>query len=326
VLSDRDRAIGDAGLDLPKACDVGGAEAIAPVGVGAGEIAKRRPPQAEEDLPGLQAQAAEDHGLELLAGVLQRQAVHPAARRGACAWAASSGKPELQAEDAFSLNGIQPLAPYGDGVMSQRAMSETGDPDGAIHLLVHPERFPSNDLRAALAPEAQPFADAFADLDRAYGRVVAGRIARARRAIRLLDPAEVELMLEELADSGRPAESLDDLQDSGVEIVEGVAAREFELIEGDAFGVEEAVQAALSGKGEDASVLVGGFARADCVRRAIEALGDAGHDARECPLTTMPLPLERTDLAYALAAAQPLVRPVAPRIFLTSGHRIPASA
>lgn len=179
-------------------------------------------------------------------------------------------------------------------------MSSGGPADGDggyTYLLIHPERVPSNDLDAALSPEAQ-FADGdtFRDLDRAYGRAVAKRIARAWRALCLLDPAEVELLVLEAIDDGEEIEDLDDLRNSSASILDGVKARDLDLLEGDTFAVEEAVVAALSDEPAGSIIYVGGFARSDCVRRAIEALRGAGLDARECPVTTMPL--RRSALAW----------------------------
>ena len=149
--------------------------------------------------------------------------------------------------------------------------------------------------------------DSLNSFDTAYGAAVLSSAARAQRAVVILDPSDVEDLIREAVDSDLWAEASADPAPEqllgiarhehtpALQVTEGAGLSAFDtLLEGDAFAIESVV-AALRPPHPQASVLVGGFARSDCVRRAATALAAGGWKVSLCEHTT--LPLDRRGLA-----------------------------
>ena len=169
-----------------------------------------------------------------------------------------------------------------------------------LYLLVHPERWPSNDSSAILDELFER--GGAGGFDAAYGRQVLAAAAQAKHTVVLLDPSDVEILAAYAAEGDlcagavAPELSLAQLQvlagaDGGevLAVTEGAPLAAFELaLEGDAYAVEEMV-ASLRPPHPGATVLLGGFARHDCVRRAKQTLNAGGWTVRLCARTVLPL-------------------------------------
>ena len=119
----------------------------------------------------------------------------------------------------------------------------------------------------------------------------------AKRAICILDPADIEGAIESLdegqllgaiAEIGADQPSLAELAAAaGGEVADGVPAGLFEILEADSADVEAIVRKQIgAGKGR---VGVGGFARDEYLTRIILALRELGWDANFHEATAIPL-------------------------------------
>jgi len=147
--------------------------------------------------------------------------------------------------------------------MSGTATERTGGTASpATYLLVHPERYPTNDWEV-IGPHV-PDGTALAGFDASYAAQVRERASSCSRRVVLLD------------DCG-----LEDVEDYG-EILDGVPVGDWEIVP---CGPE---QVGLF-REEERAVLIGGFARHDCVARAVKALKKLGLEATLDEPTTLPL-------------------------------------
>jgi hypothetical protein len=200
-------------------------------------------------------------------------------------------------------------------------------PEFDLYLLVHPERWPSNDCSAILGgyrSDPDLFDELFAacgdgGFDAAYGWQVVMAAADAGRAVVLLDPSDTEALIEDAAAAnlyeGSDADvlTLTGLQTLATKnggdalcVTEGAPLAAFStVLEGDAYQVEELV-ATLTPPYAGATVLVGGFARHDCVRRAEETLQAGGWSVSLCARTVLPLNSQGFGAYLSDAIAAPL--------------------
>lgn len=144
------------------------------------------------------------------------------------------------------------------------------------YLLVHPEPFPSNDTGVIL-PSGVEAADVDprmigAGLDAAYGAEIARRSSECGRRIVVLDAIGREAL-----------EATDDAH-----LTSGLPAKGWEILDAEPHAIGQVVRRAF--RGYTGTVLVGGYARTDCVARAIAALRRLGievslHDEGTLPLS-----------------------------------------
>jgi hypothetical protein len=166
----------------------------------------------------------------------------------------------------------------------------------ALYLLVHPERYPTNDVSVICADgEAQELLLSLeSGFDAAYGDKVMTQVGAAERAVAILDPYDIENLLEEelLGDNATVTELLEfdtHKKTDCLLVTEGVPLRSFDaLLEADPSSLKGAV-AGLTPPHEGACVLLGGFARSDCVARTQEAMRALGWETEVCEETTLPL-------------------------------------
>lgn len=177
-------------------------------------------------------------------------------------------------------------------------------PDYDCYLLIHPERWPSNEPEVILCNAGPSEVDEFIDelggeFDSRYGTMVREQAARGARKVAILDEFEIEALIEEAADrdllDDDPGQvSLDELRVAcercnELQLTVGAPAAGFELVQAGALEVTQAARETLRDLPAGARVLVGGFARHDCVARVAAGLKRAGLDVTICELTTLPL-------------------------------------
>lgn len=151
----------------------------------------------------------------------------------------------------------QPAGTPTGGQFATVGRAETGTRlEWDVYVLVHPERFPSNDWDVD---------------DEEYGAAVLDAADGARR-IAVLDSAQID--------------DIDDDPELTVNVpVDGWQVQQFDPHELDRAA---AVIAAQVAPGE--RVAVGGYSRTDCVRRTVEGLRAAGVDAFIDEPTALPYP------------------------------------
>ena len=177
-------------------------------------------------------------------------------------------------------------------------------PRYAAYLLVHPERYPSNDPDAIAEQHPDDTLARIGDFDAAYGRMVLAQAARADRRVAILDPMDVECLAEDAAfhdllDGDLPAgpdglTALAALAETPggrahLRVTVGVPTAGWELHEADSGRVAHTGRDALRGLPAGARVLVGGYARRDCVKRVADTLARHGYRVDVCETTTLPL-------------------------------------
>ena len=175
----------------------------------------------------------------------------------------------------------------------------------AAYLLVHPERYPSNDPDVIAGELSDYVMDRTGGFDAAYGAQVAAAAGSADRRVALLDGLSWGWLVEEAEgaldielSAGADADTLQRAAEragEGAQLTVGVAAAGWELVGAEPFNVAERAVHALVDLPAGARVLVGGFARRDCVARAADALRHAGYRADICPMTALPLPATSVD-------------------------------
>lgn len=138
-------------------------------------------------------------------------------------------------------------------------------------LLVHPERFPSNDWYAVCGggdPAALGSGD---DFDAWYGAQVSAAAARASRRLVLLD-----------------AYALDDLDAGDEQLTVGVAAAGWTVVACEPHEIDH-LDGAQLGLQPGARLLLAGFHRDDCVARAARRLRALGLEVGIDDAATLPL-------------------------------------
>lgn len=143
------------------------------------------------------------------------------------------------------------------------------------YLLVHPERFPSNE-DAVIGPHL-PEGTPLAEIDLWYGTRIKEAAFACERRIVLLDSFGRE-SLEEAADWGDEPLLLEGLSDEG-----------WELVDCEPREVGRVVRRVF--KETAGEILLGGFARHDCVLRAWKALEKLGLTVSLDETGTLPLSL-----------------------------------
>jgi hypothetical protein len=167
------------------------------------------------------------------------------------------------------------------------------------YLLIHPERWPSSDIETLL--EENVYEELiFGDFDTRYGKQVMVKSQACRERIVVLDEHGVERLVEQLVDNDVITE--DELQDissqalldlaastSQGELVCGVSYKGWSIHQADPREVARAAVKAVGHLDSKARILVGGFARRDCVSRSVKALHNRGYYVAVCDMTTLPL-------------------------------------
>jgi len=179
-------------------------------------------------------------------------------------------------------------------------MSRRAEAAFALYLLIHPERYPTNDWSAIVDghdEDAETALREACNFDAAYGVQIVAATARAERSVVLLDPSDVESLFEDGEDLLDGTESLDALKDASQTpegrdalLVGGGAPLVVfdEVLEGDPGQIKD-VLAHLVPPQPGAKALLGGFARHDCVKRAAQVLRGRGWQVEICEMTTLPL-------------------------------------
>lgn len=183
-----------------------------------------------------------------------------------------------------------------------------------LYLLIHPERWPTNESGVIAGPnldaEVSLTAPEAPDFDHAYGAEVSRVMATATRAIVVLDQYGIEGALADL--DADPSEDFDDIFDRlraggnrGCEVIcGGPRIGEFHrFVEADALDIGRVVGNRVGLREDRGSVLLGGFNRYDCIRRSAAALERLEWDVTICPTTA--LPLEVAGVEHYLCAARP---------------------
>ena len=176
-----------------------------------------------------------------------------------------------------------------------------------LYLLVHPERWPTNDAYV-ICGDRQVLDDLLeipTGFDNAYGKNVLSKATQAKKSISILDPFDVEYLIEEAESAGLveedtlwpetkgvPSTLLTASHEKGgeqLQATEGVPIGTFsELLEADPLGLAKAV-AHLTPPRPGAKVLLGGFSRFDCVKRVATKMQKMGWDVEICAETALPL-------------------------------------
>lgn len=187
----------------------------------------------------------------------------------------------------------------------------------AAYLLVHPERYPGHDP-GDIAGELDDLAYAqTGNFGAAYGAMVERVSGQADRRVVILDPSDVESLVETggwegLLDEDIPfsgPEALAAIAQAAatpggrehLQLTEGVPACGWELHEAYPGRVAHTGRDALKDLPAGARVLVGGYARHDCVKRTCDTLRRHGLDAQVCDVTALPLVSVDAILSYPKA-------------------------
>jgi hypothetical protein len=155
----------------------------------------------------------------------------------------------------------------------------------SIYLLMHPLRYPLQDIDDVLPNRGpglwdwEPDTGFLTNFVRLHADEIRNTTLRCTRRIALIDPFDLDDLLDEASTSR--------------ELTEGIDAEGWELLIAERKDVGRIVRRAFVGT--TASALVGGFARRDCVARALGTLRRLGLDAFLHELATLPLTWDAYD-------------------------------
>jgi len=179
----------------------------------------------------------------------------------------------------------------------------TGNQAPALYLLIHPERFLSNDSSTWATDRSAEKALLKTDFEQLYGETVRLKLTDAQESAVILDPMDVEALCDD-TDLDHNNVTADDLQDAAkvdhsLEAADGIPLYLFDkIIIAAPHELEEATKALLP-PSIGAKVLIGGFSRYSCIRKVQAVLREQGW-LTEVDETTA-LPLEDAGVAYYLS-------------------------